>query len=257
MWNAVIDVENKKSFLRKATNTLVHIKLSNDTSKTELELLRFLDHFLSLTSLQTVFSLVSKFATSVQQEQNKLLAHNLRGRPVETFQHDEIHKLGQGEEEVFFISGVCFSTDQTDDEKQESLPFSLQVKSRFAKFSNSSDICYEIVSIPHGPITSLYPEVLHLKLSQLVPFRIDIVRIGVEVFRKKFLGSIFGRLPVIKKRFYLSAYRSSIELILEEEDLSSKIKIPFSEEEIPQSLDRALDKAGIYRDLLQTITGKL
>lgn len=172
---------------------------------------------------------------------------NLRGRPIEAFEKNELVKLPPGEEELLYISGYLeqhpkSSEDTITNDKPETLPFALKLNTRFLDFPSRASIRHELLLNYSGPQADT---LLHLQLSSLakfLPLRFSHIRLGLELFEPKFVGQWFGFSPDIVQRFYLEADEHRIMISTQEDRLSSAKALPFGKlkaiEQIIQLIQR-------------------
>lgn len=183
--------------------------------------------------LQTLSTLTSSFAHAVQERQNagniapisNLLVQDLRGRPRETFTHQQrLHfqsDLSADEEELLFMEGVTVLPARRLDaarnaaqQDAEPIPFSYRVKTAFYNFPDRNHISYQLIPSVSGPMNQLFQSLHRLNPTALVPFSLTNFRVGLEHFHGKFLGRLFGSSPIVNWKFYFSVQSDEIFLLI-------------------------------------------
>jgi len=185
---------------------------------------------------------------------------NLRGRPFESF--PEIAFIPESssnirEEEIFFSKGkvlnpnVDTNKESTTDEKESVFTFSL--RSNFQEYTPSGHVSHNLKPLTTGSIKFLEKYITPLALAEWLPLELDCFRFGVEQYKKKFLGSMAGLVPMINNRFYIEVNKNEIFVLIEQADQKRKNKIPLQEHLAVSGLEKALDTSLKFKDLTKAI----
>ncbi|MCB0345446.1 MAG: hypothetical protein KDD66_10025 [Bdellovibrionales bacterium] len=178
---------------------------------------------------------------------------NLRGRPPESFQG----KLGPatGEEELLHISGKVLKLEKNPSpinpaaiEELAGSDFALSVNSRFAKFSPSGSIEHLVRKSLSGPLGSM-PSAGAEEFLFLMPLWVQRLRIGIEIYEKKFFGFSLGSAPQIVRRLFLDAGPTAITLFAADELAEDAASLPFKKTRELDVIIAALDHTGITNAL--------
>ena len=194
---------------------------------------------------------------------------NLRGRPPESLTPLPASALaGSAAEEIFCASGVVFTSAEDSEPRSGleafssraadrrirpdtgvTLPFEYRLTTEFDRFENA-EIVHRMRKRVSGPIVAI--PATPRTLSRLLPARIDLFRLGFEVFRSRFLGAAFGRLPSIRGRCYLSANPAGISVFIEEDAMANNRALPLRSLGIFEAIDQALAVSGLSNAFLET-----
>ena len=142
---------------------------------------------------------------------------NLRGRPAETFPssspENPLHERERRVEELAYAEGTLALTghSEQEEEHEKESPFRFLVLSRFDHFDNHGGII-------HHTILEKTPRLEELSSIAAIP-RLDYLhlhqfRLGLELYRSRFLGSVFGVVPVVFARFFWEMSESRLYLLL-------------------------------------------
>lgn len=166
-------------------------------------------------------------------ESNKPLV-NLRGRPpvsLSLFGAGRQSLCTNDEEELLYIAGSILSLPQSLDDWRgaDSLSgdrFSWGLKTRFAEYAGRSAVRHAVSGGGNSVLTEVLGGEPLGHFSLLVPVAIEEVRVGYEKYEPHDFGSMLGRLPKVRGRFFLEISAERICLLSEEEGLADKSALP-------------------------------
>ena len=191
---------------------------------------------------------------------------NIRGRPSEAFPTDENGEASdlrrKQREELFFTRGVVLEPVEDEIEGTESSefvesPFSFRITTRFETFRETSNVVYRVFHTPSPVLEEIKPVLSGRLLARLLPFRLDTIRLGLESYRTRTFGSLFGSVPAVQDRLYLEITRSKILLTASGDFPRKDEGLPFSKDNLLGHVDAALRSCQLFPNLSQEIRARL
>ena len=158
------------------------------------------------------------------------------------------------EEEFFYSDGEVLMPPrllkdfpQSVDEL-ETVPFQYRVNSSFDSFTDRGEILHRLEPRATDALRELFPGISFRRITQVLPLRLDQIRLGFEAYQTRFLGSTLGLIPDIKRRLFLEMTPQRLYLFMEEERATGSSRLPLEQVGILRALDGALDTLGLYQD---------
>ena len=217
--------------------------------------------------LEHLFRISPEFVPSIcfQSSENSqpVLLEDLRGRPADAFPEQERSALETlrraQEEELFFTDGVIINTENSDenDSAADETPFFLRISSKFETFKGSRHIMYRVRHSGTPALDEMRPFLSGRLLARLLPLRLEKIRLGLENYRGRTFGAMFGIVPSVQDRLYLEVTRSSIQLRSSCEYSSRKSKLPFSDQNLLSHLDLALRDSKLFPNFFERLAASI
>jgi hypothetical protein len=155
-------------------------------------------------------------------------------------------------EELLFVSGQVENDDA--DEDQPKITFSVSFKTRFKDFLDGNirhDVFLEYQGAPWEILGDPNIDVL----TNLVPARIQELRLGDERFRRREFGAQIGLAPVLYGRFSADVVERSVKFSIEETFANRIRRVPLAEH--TAGFDVVLRELGICNNFQAQIQEKL
>ena len=187
---------------------------------------------------------------------------NLRGRPRETFPGGAwAAETGPKDEELYYAAGLlaepieeeASAAEDTEQENQTFLPFSVAAKTRFLSFGPQGTILHSVQLIEDHLPRSLLPQATLADLAGLPEASLSEIRFGCEIFQSRPFWSMIGLVPDISARCYFTATTKELSLLLQE-SVSKKFNgVPLEESGIVSTFDRAFSDCALFSGLSERL----
>jgi hypothetical protein len=250
-----VDVQKSSSFLGTRKTLAIEAELRLASPAEDIPISILLERLFE-SSPEFIPSIC--FQTSAEGEQ-PVLIEDLRGRPVDTFPETERSALDalrrSQEEELFFTDGVILETEEAAEEgpAPEEKPFFLRITSKFETFKNSRHIVYRVLHSETPALEEIRPDLSARLLARLLPLRLDTIRLGLENYRGRSFGAMFGIVPTVQDRLYLEITRSSIRLFASSDAVGKNPPLPFAEQKLLWHLDTALRDCSLFPNFFDRV----
>ena len=163
---------------------------------------------------------------------------NLKGRDPAALINDAISSDDKPQcDEIFFLSGFrfveeCRSPDGSENYSMQ--PFALRMHTVFKEFIGAHRIVYTVQEIREGAFPE---EVPTLDLGRAFPLAPRLMRVGIDLFKSRFLAAALGFTPVVSESLLLECSESSFCMQIRAEGLSEKSSLPLQHEGMLEKLN--------------------
>ena len=152
--------------------------------------------------------------------------------------------------------------DSEDDDDTElppgtETPFFVTLTTRFSEFDRGNGIVHQVVSRTSNILQSILPRLSSGALSRLAPLRLEKIRVGFESFIPRSWGFGLGGIPTASSHLYCELTESEMTIEATRDFSPVPEALPFAEEKLFQSFDRALSRLGLrqgfYEELMRNV----
>lgn len=140
--------------------------------------------------------------------------------------------------------------DEGNEEEVKLVPVFLELVTSFDSTQRGTGIIHNLKVIASPEIEQLLPKVSLEEALQLSSVTWNSARLGLEIFKTGFFGSLLGTSPVIHKRAYLELTQQKLQFTIEDTTSGTTSASPLKEELVLEALDSFCKKRSLGRDFL-------
>ena len=213
--------------------------------------------------IERLFSISPDFIPESSFSPNTPRLSDLRGRPRESFGASQWEGGSSNEEELFYTKGVLYEVDTPGGSTADNLsrfpeiPFTYKIATRFESFTEGAHIEHKVVHSADPIFDEVLPAVSARFFARLFPARIERIRLGMEAYRPKLSGNLFGMIPAIHDRLYLELSSDRIRLQASTENKGKDALLPFQERHLLRDFDSALKELKLFPNFSEQLAEHL
>ncbi len=183
--------------------------------------------------------------------------NDIKGRDALNLINTEIHESFRPRaDELLFVKGEVLTATSSvvaNTKTPLSTPFEVRIHTHFKEFVGSHHIAHTVRIDRHG---SLPEDIPITALGRVFPIRIDNFRLGIDIFKSKFLSGTFGFAPTATQTLLIESDARVLQLRISADSLSKRDTLPLSFQDIFTKLQTVLmDSVSV--DLLADYKNKL
>ncbi len=144
-------------------------------------------------------------------------------------------------DEFFFAAGAITHSPRSRNPQEQ---FCLAVESKFLPSSYSGMAHAAEIRRQQFPA-----DVDILKLGRLIPVHLQVLRLGIDIFKPRFFSSLFGLVPTVSQTVLLEASENSCIMKINADGLAHRTELPLGLDRLFERLSTALEAVFAFNAL--------